>query len=70
MIATRAPRPSPRPCSHAPNATEWRSMSANVKYLSMKAYALRLACFAKPSSMSATSEVYWSASMSAGTPGG
>jgi len=28
MIATRDPRGSPLPCSHAPNAADWRSSSA------------------------------------------
>ena len=45
-------------------------MSANVKWRSMNAYASRDAYFAKPSSISATSDRYWSTSTSAGTPGG
>ena len=70
ISATRAPLPPPMPCSHAPNAADSVSSSANVIDLPMQVNEGRDAYFEALSSKMSRSDAYSLTSISAGTPGG
>ena len=70
MRATRVPFLQPIPCSHAPNAADSVSSSANVIDLPMQVKAGRAAYLPTLSSKMSRTEAYSLMSISAGMPFG
>ena len=70
ISATREPFLQPMPCSHAPNAADSVSSSANVRLFPMQVNAGRVAYLATLSSNTSRIDAYSLTSISAGTPFG